>query len=409
MSRAKISIKPKLPPTADPEYNELCLELTKSLSLTVKKNQGIFFTPFSTVKQILHEIRSYPIKSVLEPSCGSGQFLEHLKYSDITAVEYNNDIYQLVSTRYSHVQFSNEDFLAKDFGTRKFDLVIGNPPYFVIPKKSVQAKYLDYINGRPNIYVLFILKSLHLLNDNGILAFVLPCNFLNCSYYNKLRELIATEFTILNIIQQRNLYLDTDQKTCVLIVQKRVPANGNSRFTVTFPEHVNMTVFNTPELAVKISELLRGTTTLSALGFDVKVGNVVWNQCKDILTDDDSKTRLIYSGDIEDGLLKLKKYADSDKKNFINQTGTKDTVLLVNRGYGKGKYVFKYFFLEKPTFNYLIENHVSCVYRSDGTSKHYESVIDSFNDPRTLEFVDLYFENNAINTTELKYILPIRV
>ena len=34
------------------------------------------------------------------------------------------------------------------------------------------------------------------------------------------------------------------------------------------------------------------------MGFKVSVGNVVWNQHKKILTDDSSKTRLIYSSDI---------------------------------------------------------------------------------------------------------------
>jgi hypothetical protein len=39
--------------------------------------------------------------------------------------------------------------------------------------------------------------------------------------------------------------------------------------------------------------------------------------------------------------------------------------------------------------------------------KMYEKVIKSLNDKRTQEFIKLYFGNNAINTTELNYILPI--
>jgi hypothetical protein len=37
----------------------------------------------------------------------------------------------------------------------------------------------------------------------------------------------------------------------------------------------------------------------------------------------------------------------------------------------------------------------------------YNKVIKSLNDKRTQEFINLYFGNNAINTTELNYILPI--
>ena len=39
--------------------------------------------------------------------------------------------------------------------------------------------------------------------------------------------------------------------------------------------------------------------------------------------------------------------------------------------------------------------------------KMYEKVIKSLKDERTQEFIKLYFGNNAINTTELNYILPI--
>jgi hypothetical protein len=176
---------------------------------------------------------------------------------------------------------------------------------------------------------------------------------------------------------------------------------------------------------LKINSLSRGTTTLASLGFDVHVGTVVWNQCKDILTDDDTETRLIYSGDIAEynskdittnpnanilHSLTVKSYSDQYKKNYIQKSGTRDTVLLVNRGYGKGKYAFKYYLLDSPDFSYLVENHLTVICASSTSADKpvsFQRIIDSFNDPRTAEFVDLYFENNAINTTELKYILPI--
>lgn len=389
--------------------------------MDTKKEQGIYFTPYSTVKQILDRVSAFTFKSVLEPACGTGQFLEPIEQTlpgiNITAVELNPDIYGEVTVgRPRTTKVINGDFLKVDFGLQKFDLIIGNPPYFVVPKNTVSRVYLPYLTGRPNIYILFILKSLELLNDNGILAFVLPNNVLNCHYYDKLRHLIFTDFTIIDILPQKNAaYVDTDQNTCVMIIQKKHPAALNEKFKVRLQStSVSFTVFNTPELVHKMNDLLKGTTTLASLGFDVKVGNVVWNQCKDILTDNETDTRLLYSRDIGDnGTLNLQappasKTGDTTKKNYIRKSGTRDTMLLVNRGYGKGKYVFKYCLVDSPSFSYLVENHVTCIYRSDGASSAaYQVVIESFNDPRTLEFVQLYFENNAINTTELKYILPI--
>jgi adenine-specific DNA-methyltransferase len=411
------------------EFSDLSVRMTKALTLDTKKDQGIYFTPYSTVKQILDCVSSVPefsFTSVLEPACGTGQFLEPMERAvpgiKITAVEFNPDIYREVSVgRPCTTNVISGDFLKVDFGMRKFDLIIGNPPYFVVPKTTVSRVYAPYVTGRPNIYILFILKSLELLNDNGILAFVLPNNFLNCHYYDKLRQLIFTDFTIIDILPQKSAsYVDTEQNTCVMIIQKKHPSPSpspslNEKFKVRLQKCAEFTIFNTPDLVHKINELLKGTTTLAALGFDVKVGNVVWNQCKDILTDNEADTRLIYSRDIGDnGALNLHLTSgDPTKKNYIRKAGTKATMLLVNRGYGKGKYVFKYCLIDNPSFSYLVENHVTCIYRSDeattstAAAAGFQVIINSFNDSRTLEFVNLYFENNAINTTELKHILPI--
>ena len=78
------------------------------------------------------------------------------------------------------------------------------------------------------------------------------------------------------------------------------------------------------------------------MNFEVKVGNVVWNQVKDKLTDDNTNTRLVYSSDIIDNELSIKEYKNPTKKNFIEQKGSTDLLLVVNRGYGKGKYKFSY-------------------------------------------------------------------
>ena len=88
-------------------------------------------------------------------------------------------------------------------------------------------------------------------------------------------------------------------------------------------------------------------------------------------------------------------------------------MLLLNRGYGKGKYIFSYCLLDIDT-PYLIENHVIAI-RIRGTTppprevllERYNKVIQSFSNEKTKTFINLYFGNNAINTTELKYVLPI--
>ena len=173
----------------------------------------------------------------------------------------------------------------------------------------------------------------------------------------------------------------------------------------------NNTVFNTPSKIHVIQDLYKGSVSLYSIGAEVSVGTVVWNQCKDILTDDDTQTRLIYSGDIKTNKLDLIHYKDPSKKNYILKDGHTGPVLLINRGYGTGNYIFSYCLIDIDT-PYLIENHVIAIQIRGTHSKEellerYNKIIQSFGNDKTRQFVDLYFGNNAINTTELKYVLPI--
>ena len=108
----------------------------------------------------------------------------------ITAIEKNEKIYNAIKDfENEQVKIIHADFI--QFTTiDKYDLIIGNPPYFVMKKQDVHSSYYPYFDGRPNIFVLFIIKSLSLLNEDGILSFILPKSFLNCLYYNKTRSYI---------------------------------------------------------------------------------------------------------------------------------------------------------------------------------------------------------------------------
>ena len=107
----------------------------------------------------------------------------------------------------------------------------------------------------------------------------------------------------------------------------------------------------------------------------------------------------------------MKTYKNNDKKNFIDKDGLNEPILVLNRGYGKGSYDLNYCLINM-TKKYLLENHLISIKYTKPVSKElliekYNSIINSFDNPKTKEFINLYFGNNAINTTELKYILPI--
>jgi len=174
-------------------------------------------------------------------------------------------------------------------------------------------------------------------------------------------------------------------------------------------------IFNTIDNIKKLKKLYKNSVNFDSLGFNVSIGKVVWNQVKNKLTNDSKKTLLIYSGDIKDNVLKVIKYSNPDKKNYINMTGYKTPCLVINRGYGVGQYNFNYCVIDIKE-EYLVENHLIQItpreeYKTSFNKKEllklYEKIIKSFNNDKTKEFIKLYLKNNAINIVELSYILPI--
>lgn len=428
-------------------FTELSKKLTKQIKDADIKKGGIYFTPQSIIKRNIEIIKTkttlpHSKITILEPSCGSGEFINivnsEFTNSTITGIELNKEIYkEIVKPEFKLSLGSGngsgnkiEPFINKDYtkweDKRLFDLIIGNPPYFVMKKSDIPDIYLDDFDGRPNIFVLFMLISLKKLKPDGILSFVLPTSFLNCLYYDKLRNKIFNEYKIIDIINcDDDKYLETQQNTIIFIVQNRKnEASSNKNFTLLIN---NYTIFNTIDKIKILNELLVGATTLSEYNFDVNVGNIVWNQHKDILTDDNTKTRLIYNSDIIKNKLDMIKYKNEDKKNYIdlnkldNKKSESKPLLVMNRGYGKGTYKLDYCLIEID--NYVIENHLICIRSSgDGAGtvegagtgnqaliKKYKKIMKSFKNPKTTKFIETYFGNAAINTMELKHILPLYI
>lgn len=434
-------------------FSDLSYTLTKMIDKKEKRDNGIYFTPPNTIARCLEIVAATaavashtPPRNILEPSCGSCEFIEKAMVcypsASITGVEYNKTIYENIKNNYANrdatdsgiIRIIEGDFL-KTTIREKFDLIIGNPPYYVLPKADVDKEYYTYFDGRPNIFLLFMIKSMTLLADDGILCFILPKSFLNCLYYNKTRKHIYDNYTILSIEECEDDYIDTEQQTIIFVVQKKaeaVEARGddeanNKKYRLQNVSD-NYTIFGTCEVITRINELCIHATTLNALGFKVSVGNIVWNENKELLTDDTQKTRLIYSSDIKNNTLGVRQYANNKKKNYINKSGFNEPLLVINRGYGVGNYNFEYSLINcVPDSDsvyireYLIENHLICIrYEDEGEGiegedgndeqkkiDKYIQIYTSFSDERTQEFIRLYFGNNAINTTELSHMLPI--
>ena len=397
------------------DFSDISKQLTKQISKNEKQTNGIFFTPKSIVVETIRIVKSIKriYKNILEPSCGSCEFINELinEYpnSQITGIEKNKTIYDKIS-KYSgdKLTIHHHDFMNYK-PHNKYDLIIGNPPYFVMKKQDTAKEYSMYYDGRPNIFILFTIKSLEMLKPGGILCFILPSTFLNCLYYHKLRKYINTNFKIISIKDCNNSFIDTNQNTIIFIVQnKKTSTNDKFIFNIN-----NYVIFNNEENVIKLNNIMKHSSVLNDIGFNVKIGNITWNEHKDKLTDDVSCTRLIYSSDIKNKELDTSIFKNDKKKNFIKMDGSNKVCIIINRGYGTGKYKFDFCLLDQ-TQPFLLENHIICIESKIDLERcvmidKCKAIIKSFSDIRTKYFIETYFRNSAINATEIANILPIFV
>lgn len=127
--------------------------------------------------------------------------------------------------------FDWESEFADIFAIGGFDAVIGNPPYIRIqamkewaPKEVefYKENYQSASKGNYDIYVVFVEKGLELLNENGLLGYILPHKFFNAKYGQQLRAIIAEGKNLNKVVHfgDQQVFEKATTYTCLLFLNK---------------------------------------------------------------------------------------------------------------------------------------------------------------------------------------------
>ncbi len=202
---------------------------------TDEKLRGGFYTPEPIAAFILKwAFNDSEGLDILEPSCGDGIFLkgiqkENYKYNSVTAIEFD----EVEAEKSESIGLRNTDIINEDFHkycintSRKFDLIIGNPPYIRYQYfDREQQQYASDIFNKANLkyskltnaWVSFVVGSSLLLKEEGKIGFVLPAEILQVSYAQPLREFLAHFYNKINIVSFEKLVFPNIQQEVVLLL-----------------------------------------------------------------------------------------------------------------------------------------------------------------------------------------------
>lgn len=254
------------------EKNEDILGLLYlSLSnLSNRKARGAYFTPTRVVEKVFSNI-DLTNEKIIDPCCGSGNFL--LQLPDVMDLEnvYGNDIDQtsIELTRinmYLKYEPKNLDILYKNFTTSdflknnsdvKYQYIIGNPPWgYDFPKEELaELKTMFNSADTKNVesYDVFVEKSLSCLEKDGILFFVLPEAILNVKTHKIIRQIILDNTSIEYLEYLGNMF---DKVQCPSVIlklkntQKRLSSAGmmvktkDNVFVINTERNVSSETFN---------------------------------------------------------------------------------------------------------------------------------------------------------------------
>lgn len=210
-----------------------------------RKATGSYYTPTKIVQKLCDKLFSTNEvfgKDVLDPCCGTGNFILQLPSQIGYDQVYGNDMdamsvkiarinyalkYDISDADIIDMHITQTDYLSRN-EKRKYDFILGNPPWgydFSDQKKEeLRIKYRSAVGNNIESYDLFVEQALSDLKAGGVLSFVLPEAILNVKTHTPVREIMLACCTFQYIAYLGNAF---DGVQCPSVILQAVLSGGS--------------------------------------------------------------------------------------------------------------------------------------------------------------------------------------
>lgn len=389
------------------------LSYIKNTRLDHRKSLGQFFTPLSIREKLLSYLpKSLSPIEILDPACGTGEFLisakKYFPNARIHGWEIDRELIDIAQKLNPKAILSHGDALLRnEYG--KFDVVVGNPPYFEFkPNEAVSSKFKGVIGGRPNIFGLFIAHGLNLLKPGGYLAFVVPPSMNNGAYFAKLRTFITENSRIekMEILKNPRLFTDALQSTMLLVLRKGM---SNDKYIL---RQNGITIFS--ENYLNLRKEFEKAQTLKNLGYTVRTGKIIWNENRQRLTHlSHEGVPLIWAHNIHEASFSLNiPLIKQNKPQYIRgENHSVGPAIVVNRITGSVSSTRLRAGIIPAGMKFFAENHVNVIFppkhKQDIASLH--AIAKQISSPAKANIMKSITGNTQVSKTELENLFPITI
>ena len=265
---------------------------------------GEFYTPqqVSTILAKLVTVGKTKLKSVYDPTCGSGSLLLRVakqvdEIGQFYGQEMNRTTYNLArmnmilhDVSYLKFDIKNEDTLERpQHNEQQFEAIVANPPFSA--NWSANPLFMDderfsqfgALAPKGKADFAFVQHMFHHLAENGTMATVLPHGVLfRGSTEEKIRKYFIEELNAIDAVigLPANIFFGTGIATCILVLKKCRKDNEDILFidaskgfekqgnqNILLPEHIN-----------KIVDTYQNRTTQDKFSYVAKLDEVRENE-----------------------------------------------------------------------------------------------------------------------------------